>query len=211
MQRAYNFSICRSHRPTSHSGGGSLSHQTGTIGKRQTFASGLGLDKDATSLWTTRAMASSTIVDLDGVKSEELIVEQICFPRVSFCPGWRCMKLSLMSLPSGHFMFRWYWKERMAGDQGRLRPESAAISAGMWHWLGFVLEAHGCLWFHKPRLPLMPRLEAVTAPGLGPVGFCELLMSQGSEDSANLSHSRFSCSPQCPGLLGDLSGRMADR
>lgn len=124
---------------------------------------------------------------------------------------WLRMKLWLMSLPSGHFMFRRCWTERTAGDQGRLRPESSVASAGMWPWLGFVLKAHGCLWFHKPRLPLMPWLEAVTAPGLGPGGFCELLMTRESEDSANLSYSRFSCCPQCPGLLGDLSGRTAAR
>lgn len=77
-------------------------------------------------------------------------------------------------------MFRCYWKERTVGDQGR---------RALWQrqgcdTLGFVLEAHGCLWFHKPRLPLMPQLDAVIAPGLGPGGFCELLMTQGAEDSA---------------------------
>lgn len=30
----------------------------------------------------------------------------------------------------------------------------------------------------------MLRLEAVVAPGLGPGGFCELLMTRGAEDSA---------------------------
>lgn len=96
-------------------------------------------------------------------------------------------------------------------DQGWLGFECATASARMWHWLGFVLGAHGYLLFHKPRLPLMPQLKAVTAPDLEPCGLYELLMTLGAEDTANLSYSQFSCSPQFPGLLGDLSGRIAAR
>lgn len=47
--------------------------------EQQMSASALGVDKYVKSLWTLWAMVSSTIVNLDGVTSEELIAEQIDF------------------------------------------------------------------------------------------------------------------------------------